>query len=96
MIDVSLPPMERDVLPMTPVYCPVCRISDCSLGAVTMACPLAKAKWEGVVIPLEEFAAQSGRPSAPAGPKVATPEAISAPPPREEIVPVQQEQLSLF
>lgn len=50
---------DIDTLKMVPVYCPVCRGSgiDCS---DMKRCPLALAKFKGVIISPEEFARQNG------------------------------------
>jgi hypothetical protein len=52
--------LDFDVLPMIPVYCPICRSGpkiDCS---DMNRCPLALAKFKGEILSPEDFASKHG------------------------------------
>jgi hypothetical protein len=43
--ELAKPPVERNMLPLVEVCCPVCVIKDCSLPD----CPISLAKWDGII-----------------------------------------------
>lgn len=86
--EIKKPRMARNVMPMIDHYCPDCRTVSCSSGSVTRQCPLAKVKWDGVLIPLYQWRASQGVDVRQEAPSMTTaPETPKTP---------REEQFSLF